>query len=309
MIDAFAPALAALAERIEPGAALVRAWRLHGGISAQTLAFEMQRDDGTMERYVARCLPTEDDLRHDLDATGKFRLLCALYDAGVPVPRPLLHEPWNEQLQSAVIVLAFVDGDFVIDHRDVPTLMCAFAGQLAMIHGLDRRALGLSFLPDRSATWTRRLQPRPENLDGSLEEGAIRDVLDAVWPIAPRNAPVLLHGDFWPGNVLWHDDKLAAIIDWEDAAIGDPLSDVAITRLELLWRFDMAAANAFTEHYQSLTGIDSTDLPLWDLLVALRPAGVIGTWSETPGFETRMRARHRKFVRQAAESIALRAKV
>jgi aminoglycoside phosphotransferase (APT) family kinase protein len=38
---------------------------------------------------------------------------------------------------------------------------------------------------------------------------------------------VLLHGDFWPGNALWRDGALVAILDWEDAAIGDPLADVA----------------------------------------------------------------------------------
>jgi aminoglycoside phosphotransferase (APT) family kinase protein len=35
----------------------------------------------------------------------------------------------------------------------------------------------------------------------------------------------LLHGDYWPDNTLWRDGRLVCVIDWEDAALGDPLAD------------------------------------------------------------------------------------
>jgi aminoglycoside phosphotransferase (APT) family kinase protein len=34
--------------------------------------------------------------------------------------------------------------------------------------------------------------------------------------------------------VLWRDGRIVAVIDWEDAQVGDPLADLANTRLELL---------------------------------------------------------------------------
>ena len=34
-------------------------------------------------------------------------------------------------------------------------------------------------------------------------------------PPVQVNRPVLLHGDFWPGNILWRDGRLVAVIDWE----------------------------------------------------------------------------------------------
>jgi len=89
----------------------------------------------------------------------------------------------------------------------------------------------------------------------------------------------LLHGDFWPGNILWEGGKLIAPIDWEDAATGDPLHDVAVSRQELAFAFDLAAAEAFTEAYTAITDLDWTDLPLWDLRASLRPLGDFSIWA------------------------------
>ena len=42
-----------------------------------------------------------------------------------------------------------------------------------------------------------------------------------------------LHGDFWPGNVLWKEKEIVGLLDWEYAAMGDPVSDIAVASLEL----------------------------------------------------------------------------
>jgi aminoglycoside phosphotransferase (APT) family kinase protein len=57
-----------------------------------------------------------------------------------------------------------------------------------------------------------------------------RDVLP-IWEdalAAPNDAaPTWLHGDLHPGNVLMHDGKLSAVIDWGDMCVGDPATDLA----------------------------------------------------------------------------------
>jgi aminoglycoside phosphotransferase (APT) family kinase protein len=115
---------------------------------------------------------------------------------------------------------------------------------------------------------------------------------------------VLLHGDYWPGNILWRDGQLVAIIDWEDAKVGDPLADLGYTRLEILWAFGIDAMHQFTDHYLSLAAIDVTHLPYWDLCAALRPASKIGKWAADDDVEKRMRERHRVFITQAFDKLS-----
>ena len=110
---------------------------------------------------------------------------------------------------------------------------------------------------------------------------------------------MLLHGDYWPGNVLWKDGALAAVIDWEDAARGDPLGDLANARLELLFFFGPDAPADFTRRYLAASPIDTTDLPSWDLAVALRPIVPFTTMFPDEPTARTMRARHRWFVEQA----------
>lgn len=98
---------------------------------------------------------------------------------------------------------------------------------------------------------------------------------------AEANPPVFCHGDFWPGNLLWRDQKLAAIIDWEESLIGEPLYDVAIARLDLFWIVGEAGMDRFTELYQARSGARLTNLPYWDLVASLRPIGGIEDWAKS----------------------------
>jgi thiamine kinase-like enzyme len=99
----------------------------------------------------------------------------------------------------------------------------------------------LSFLPKLDHLYTEKLKNRPVILDESLSEGRIRDMLESVWPLPRVNQAALLHGDFWPGNILWKNGRLTAVIDWEDAALGDPVADFANSRLEILWAYGRKA--------------------------------------------------------------------
>jgi hypothetical protein len=72
-----------------------------------------------------------------------------------------------------------------------------------------------------------------------------------------------------------------AIIDWEECATGEPLFDLALARLDLLWVLGHAAVADFTRIYQSLTGVNLLNLPYWDLAVSLRPTAGIEDWART----------------------------
>ena len=38
----------------------------------------------------------------------------------------------------------------------------------------------------------------------------------------PRGEPVFLHGDVWPGNLLWIGDRCVGLIDWKEACVATP---------------------------------------------------------------------------------------
>ena len=127
--------------------------------------------------------------------------------------------------------------------------------------------------------------------------------MESLWPWTQRNESALLHGDFWPGNILWKDGQLAAVIDWEDARTGDPVAELADSRLEILWAFGIDAMNDFTDHYKTIMPLDFTDLPYWDLYAALRPAFRISDWAKGDVEQETMRQGHRLFVGQAFENL------
>jgi aminoglycoside phosphotransferase (APT) family kinase protein len=149
-----------------------------------------------------------------------------------------------------------------------------------------------------------KLARKPAQPDDSLQEGKIRAALEKVWPLPPANLPGLLHGDYWPGNILWQDGRLAVVLDWEDAKRGDPLADLANTRLEILFSYGLEAMHIFTERYREIMPLDYTNLPYWDLCAALRPAGRIAIWAGDAAREKVMRERHAVFVAQAFESFS-----
>ncbi len=287
-----------LVRRIDPGSRLLGASTLPGGVSAQVTALEVERADGQTTKLVVRRHGDVDRHRNARLARDEFRLLEIAQSHELATPRPYLFDESCELFPTPFLVIEYVDGETEFAPPDLSRYLVQAAEQLAKIHGVSDRP-ELSFLPRRD----RGFGERPASLDASMGEDRIRDALESAQPLPQVNEPVLLHGDYWPGNLLWKDGKLAAVIDWEDAAIGDPLADLANARLEILWAFGTAAMHEFTDHYESLTRVDFTTLPYWDLCAALRPCSAISGWGLDAATEQRMRELHRQFVARAIEAL------
>ena len=291
----------ALARRVAPGSTLLRTWELTGGVSAQMTAFEIERADGRTERLIARRHGARDLNRNPQIAADEFRLLELLRSAGLPAPTPRYLDAGGEIFSTPCLVVEYVEGKPAPEGVDETELVTQLATVLAAIHRVDRSTADVTFLPRRELADT--TVPPPESAD----ERRIRDVLDSALPRPWSNRAVLLHGDFWPGNTLWRDGGLVAVIDWEDAAIGDPLADVANARLELLWALGIEALEEFTRRYESAaTAVDCTDLPYWDLWADLRLAGRTSEWGLSDDTERAMRAGHEAFVAQALDELSSR---
>lgn len=291
-------------QKIDPQGKLLRTWKLKGGVSAQVTALEIERADGQTKKMIVR-QHGEVDLKHNPQiAADEFKLLHLLQSVGLATPMPYHLDQTCEIFSTPYIVIEYIEGEPEFAPSNVSDFLLQLATHLSRIHHVDCSKLDLSFLPKLEKRYTQTLRERPAKVDESLDEGHIRDVLGDVWPLPQRNTSVLLHGDFWPGNILWRDGQVVAIIDWEDAALGDPLADLANSRLELLWAFGFQAMQSFTQQYQSITPFDFTHLPYWDLCAALRPVAQIAQWGLDATTERTMRERHRWFVAQAFEKIS-----
>ena len=291
--------------KIDPNSKLLRAWQLKGGVSAQVTALETLRADGHTQKMIVR-QHGERDLKHNPQvAADEFKLLRLLHSVGLAAPKPYYLDESGEIFSTPYLVMEYIEGKPESAPADLPDLLLQLATHLLRIHQIDGSKVDLSFLPNLERSYAERLSGRPATVDESLDEGRIRDVLEAVWPLPQRNPSVLLHGDFWPGNILWRHGQLIAIIDWEDAKLGDPLADVANSRLEILWAFGIDAMQRFTQQYQSMTPIDFTYLPYWDLGAALRPVAQLAQWGLDDTTERTMRERHRWFVTEALEKLSI----
>lgn len=298
------PSLAAVGEvlrAVDPGLRLLTRRPLAGGASAQLTAIEAGRPDGQVERLVLRQYGTA-NLRSDSRvAAHEYALLSLLHAADLPVPRPRIADESSLILPVPYLVIDYVDGAALTGPAEVRQPLTAFTGKLAgALTGLHEAAFTLAdlpFLADIRDISARAVGTRPSRLDESLRESEVRAALTRCWPPPEVNQPVLLHGDYWPGNTLWRDNQLVCVIDWEDAVLGDPLADVSVARMEICVAFGMAAADAFTQRYSELRpAADMTALRHWDLYAALRHAGRMADWGLSPADLARLQSGHREFV-------------
>jgi aminoglycoside phosphotransferase (APT) family kinase protein len=288
-----------LVRRIDPSYELVRTWSLTGGVSAEIIALEIRQADGRIDKLIVRRHGEIDRGHNPHIARDEFRLLRIAQTHGLAAPKPYYLDESCDLFPTPVLVIEFVEGVTVFEPADLTDYLAQMAAEIARIHEV-KCSPELSFLPMQD----KGFGERPAILDISLSEDHIRDAMEIAWPLAQTNDCVLLHGDYWPGNILWKDGRLAAVIDWEDARGGDPLADLGNCRLELLWALGVDAMNGFTDQYRSQTSIDFTNLPYWDLAAALRPCGKLSGWGLDAETEQRMREWHKLFVDQAIDGLS-----
>ena len=284
--------------RALPGALVEAVWRLGGGTSYTTHAARL-RDTGP--RIVVVRAASERSLAEDPACVAdEFRLLRAVHETGVPVPEPIYLDAHGGR--SDAMVVGFVEGSSILTVAEGQEVARALAAQLARIHRLPLDAEDFPALARRFESYARWLAHTPASPDDETREAEIRSRLREL--NAPRrNRARVLHGDFWPGNVLFANGQISGVLDWEDATLADPALDVAITRLDLLWAYGEPTMREFTAAYAREGVADLADLPYWDLCAALRPAGALGAWAEAWKEQGRpdvtraaMRERHRRFV-------------
>ncbi|MFD0401463.1 phosphotransferase family protein [Kitasatospora sp. NPDC127121] len=216
----------------------LRADLVEGGRS--NLTYVLTGGTGGTGRWVLRRPPLGHVLATAHDMGREYRVMTALRDTDVPVPRTLLLDPGTDVLGAPWYLMEFVPG---VAHRALAPIAALgeqrvhalgrrLVDTLAALHRIDPADVGLAdfgrpdgYLERQLRRWSTQLAnsrsrelPEVERLHALLAERR---------PISP--APALVHGDYRLDNVLVGDgDAITAVLDWEMSTLGDPLTDVGL---------------------------------------------------------------------------------
>jgi aminoglycoside phosphotransferase (APT) family kinase protein len=293
---------ATIARQLDPRARLAGVRRLSGGMSAQITVLDLVRPDAPQQTVVVRQYGPKNVAADPRPAATETRLLRLLRTAGIPVPEPRLADDTRRVLDGPYAVISYIPG-----HGPAASWSVSLAEQLTdvlvRLHRLGATPVR-NWLPPYATRIDRWLAEPPVRPDESMRETRIRAVLNRWWPQRIELPARILHGDYWPGNTMWADGRLAAVIDWEDAAWGDQRSDLANIRLELLWAYGAEACQDLTDRYRAaFPTIDFADQPYWDLVAATRPVGRLHEWGLDPGGMATFLKQYQEFVDAALNQV------
>ncbi len=267
-------------------------WRLQKTqpLGGRACALLVSTGAAAQRRLILLTHSQRDRERNPQIARDEFHLLEILKEAGLPVP-DALH--LNETHQPPFLITSFAEGSSDFGDKPILAHCHALADILRSIHATDLGKFDLSFLPDFTNAIAEQQDAR------SPGQRQIQAAMRRALPRVEFNGQVLLHGDFWPGNLLWGDGALAAIFDWEDAMLGDPLADLGKSRLEILWALGFDAMNAYTARYLQLNRkLNADALPFWDLWGASRLSH-FASFVPEPNQFPRMKSQYDAFVSTA----------
>lgn len=109
-------------------------------------------------------------------------------------------------------------------------------------------------------------EARIESLAGQIDGARLREVWDAALAAPVHSgAPLWVHGDLHPANVLVAEGTLAAVIDFGDLSAGDPANDLAAAWMLLPDR----ARDEFWRAYPRLDAALVARSAGWALLLGL----------------------------------------
>lgn len=288
-----------LAEHISPDSSVISVWPLEGGVSANMFAIELKTADGNARKVVVRQHGAADwkELVDNVTAI-EFQLLKTLYGYGIKVPEPLYIDNSGTVLPSPFFVSKYVEGSSEISSSQLAGCLQQMATFLSELHGLDTHAIDLPNLPMIEDPVKGALQYLPQVSQDKQPLAIIEKMsLDT-------KRLCLLHGDFWPGNLLWSNGNLVAVVDWEDATLGNPMSDLACGRVELFVKYGAEAMGLFTECY-GLDDVNSPDLLVWEIYSASAALATLSNWGLPEDVEERRRVMTRQFLDSALARLEL----
>jgi aminoglycoside phosphotransferase (APT) family kinase protein len=258
--------------------------------------------DGAHE-WVLRRPPLGHVLPTAHDMAREYKVLTALAGTSVPVPRTLAFCDDNAVNDAPFYVMEKVDGRILRTPAEMATLSSedarrcseALIDVLVEIHDVDYQAVGLGdfghpdgYLERQVRRWGEQWERSKTRELPAIDELARR--LRTALPESP--APTIVHGDYRLDNTMLAPNdagEIVAVLDWEMATLGDPLSDVGL--FLVYWKRDEEASQGvgaaidtragflsrdeIVERYGKSSGRDVSQLDFYEVLAAYKLAIIL----------------------------------
>jgi aminoglycoside phosphotransferase (APT) family kinase protein len=226
-------------DRVPGGDAPLRFELISGGRSNLTYRVAMGERSVALRRPpLGHVLPTAHDMRRE------YRVLSALADSEVPVPRPIAlcedasvndHPFYVMEYRPGVVLQNRLPHGYLDSEADRARTSYALVATLVALHRIDVEQAGLADFGRADGYLERQVQRWKKQWDANrtapLPE--IDTLLERLGRALPAHSDAaLVHGDYRLGNVALDPGdpgRVVAVYDWEMATLGDPLADLGYT--------------------------------------------------------------------------------
>ncbi|GIR74466.1 MAG: aminoglycoside phosphotransferase [Prochlorococcus sp.] len=174
----------------------------------------------------------------------EYKVITALYETDVPVPKTYGLCEDDDVAGTAFFVMDFLDGDLFWDPM-IPSMTNTDRTEiyknknktLAKLHSVDYKKIGLedygkpgNYVARQVSRWSK--QYRASETD-NIE--AMNNLIDWL----PKNIPdddetTIVHGDYRLDNMILKNNEVVGILDWELSTLGHPIADFSYHCLS--WR-------------------------------------------------------------------------
>lgn len=232
--------------------------------------------EGSTRLVLRRYGPWTRDREVDV-AERETRALELLQRANIPAPAPI----WVDTdgiFDERAILISHVEGEPDL----TPSNPFGWAEQLASvlirIHDVRLEEADHELFPPGAGEDIRKIQENPEMV---LEHPLGEDLLRRRVMLGSRDQEtedVFSHTDFWPGNTMWSDGALVAVVDWESPSMGAREMDVAYCSIDIRYLGMDRVADHFIKSYLEASETDLPNLNHWEAVALCRPAPDIAQW-------------------------------
>ncbi|MEM7290603.1 MAG: phosphotransferase family protein [Pseudomonadota bacterium] len=248
-----------LARKIDGFGTLRSVEKFSGGQSNPT--YRLVTDTG---QFVLRAKPPGELLKSAHQVDREYRVMKALHETNVPVPKMLHLSEEGGPIGRMFFVMELLDGRILWDPAltELPKEANAERGEiydsmnkaLAALHSVVPEEVGLedfgvagNYFERQISRWTK--QYHASEIDHVENMHLLMAYLENEMPNDDGVAS-LVHGDYRLDNMVFDNDsaRILGVLDWELSTLGHPLGDIAYQCMQ--WRLPNAGS------FRGLAGVD-----------------------------------------------------